>query len=81
MPCKARGSHGPEGHLKPGHLFFCLSPGSLAKNLALGIPQFVSRGITTEVASCRAVERRLDEPAKSFLAWLRLRRARFRFSS
>jgi hypothetical protein len=36
MPCEARGSHGPEGHLKPGHLFFCLSPGSLANNLALG---------------------------------------------
>jgi len=31
------------------------------------------------VANCRTVERRIDEPAKSFLAWLRLRRARFRF--
>jgi hypothetical protein len=26
--------------------------------------------MTTEVANCHAAERRLDEPAKSFLAWL-----------
>ena len=35
--------------------------------------------MTTEVANCHTVERRIDEPAKSFLAWLRLRKARFRF--